>query len=309
MLPKRGKDTSGLFDDPPPLPKEQGAIALRVMAPTLESTSSPVENTEEEKPGLPRDFESDPILATASIAPTKDEPPVLAKDSRLVTPKSTSPTQTLVEPGDPDGALEDFRGSFPTKEDQLVTSSFEYEPAEVSKDGREEIKEYSRIRQPVQDLRSSESSKGEGCIVLDLSTDERDKHTSLIAEPGAVEVNKEERKEGITGERTKAAATLPVSGRFGTVVGRPLTRKPSAAGLPEKRTNSGVPDLGEPASREDHKLSTQLAATDDDSRCNHAGFSATETAENEAFATVREIEGESQQPSFAPASLVRRKFH
>jgi hypothetical protein len=231
----------------------------------------------------------------------KDESPETAKDSNLVTERSTSPT--LVKSGDHDDVPEDVQAPSPPKEDQPVPSLPEEKVAEVVEEGKKEIEERSGIDQPEEDLKEppkqvpndQEPTKPLGAAV----EEEEEELKALTDEPDVkdAEDKPEEQPEEVEEEatrRAKVTARLAKAGGFNPFSGDPPAREPSESSLPERRTSVESPGPFKSTLHEEQELPPQpLARRDVESLKNEADVPTTETKEDKHFDALKRAEGDS----------------
>lgn len=300
--PRRKKETPRPSDEAPVPPQEE-TIVPEAKIPLPESNSNLLADVEGEKTEVPSDVDSKPIPITEpSPPPVKGESPEPAKDSGLVTERSTSPR--LVKPGDHDDAPSDARAPSPSNENQPIPSLPEEKLAEVVEEGKKEIEKRSGIEQPEQDLgkpldevwNDEEPTKSLGTAV------EKEENSNVLPAEYNIEEGEEdkpeeqlEEEEDEAARRARIAARLANSGGFNPFAGGPPARKPSESSLPERRTSVESPGPLKPTLHEEQELPAQpLARRDVDSLIDEAGFPTTEREEDDRlFDTLKRAEGDS----------------
>ena len=296
--PRRKKETPKSSDELP-APSQEETVVPEANVPLPESTSNLLADVEGEKIEVPLDVDSEQVPTTEPSLLIKDETLELAKDSGLVTERSTSPT--LVKPGDHDDVPEDARAPSVPKEDQPVPSLPEEKLTELVEEGQKEIEERSGIDQPEQDLEEplTEVSKEEEPTRPDTPVDKEDEVEVLTAEPDVAEDKPEEQPEDEEEDeairRARITARLAKSGGFNPFAGGPPVRKPSESSLPERRTSVETPAPFKPTLHEEQEPPAQpLASSDVDSPDDKTGFPAAESnEEDKLFDTLKRVEGDS----------------
>jgi len=295
--PRRKKETPKVSDELP-APSQEGENVPEAKIPLPESTSNLLADAEGEKIEGLLDVKPEPVSTAESSLPIKGESPELAKDSSLVTERSTSPT--LVKPGDHDDVPEDARAPSTPKEDQPAPLLSEDQLGELVEEGQKEIEERSGVDQPEQDLEEplAEISKDEEPAGFNTTADREDEAEVLPAEPGVTEDKPEEQPEGEEDEvtrRARIAVRLANSGGFNPFAGGPSVRKPSESSIPERRTSVETPGQFKPTLHEEHEPPVQpLARRDADSLDDTTGSPTTEAKEEDKlFDTLKRAEGDS----------------
>ena len=295
--PRRKKETPKPSDEPPAPSHEETAVP-EAKIPLPDSTPNLLANVEGEKTEVLPDVDSKPVHATEpSPPPVKDESPELAKDSGLVTERSTSPT--LVRSGDHDDIPEDARA--PSTEDKPVPPMSEEKLAEVVEEGKKEIEERSGIDQPEQDLKEpldQASNEEESTKPLGTAL-EGEESKVLAAEPDVEDVEDkpeeplEEAGEDEAARRTRITARLAQSGGFNPFAGGPPVRKPSESSLPGRRTSVESSGSLKPTLHEEQEPLAQPPTRDIDSLEDETGLLSTETEEGDKpFDTLKQDEGD-----------------
>ncbi|KAF9783162.1 hypothetical protein BJ322DRAFT_139251 [Thelephora terrestris] len=292
--PRRKKETPKVSDELP-APSQEGENVPEAKIPLPESTSNLLADAEGEKIEGPLNVKPEPVSTAESSLPIKGDSPELAKDSSLVTERSTSPT--LVKPGDHDDVPEDARAPSTPKEDQPAPLLSEDQLAELVEEGQKEIEERSGVDQPEQDLEEplAEISKDEEPAGPDTTADREDEAEVLPAEPGVTEDKLEEQPEGEEDEvtrRARIAVRLANSGGFNPFAGGPPVRKPSESSIPERRTSVETPGQFKPTLHEEQEPPVRpLARRDADSLDDTTGSPTTEAKEEDKlFDTLKRVE-------------------
>jgi len=298
--PRRKKDTPKPSEEPPAPPQEEEETAVpEAKIPLPESTSNLLADVEREKTEALPDIESKSVSTMEpSPPPVKDESPDSAKDSGLVTERSTSPTL----PGDHDEVPEEARIAAPQVEGQPVPPLSEEELVEVVEEGKKEIEERSGIDQPEQGLEEplNEVSSDEETTEPFGTAVEKEHPKALAAEPdikedAESELGEQPEEEEEAARRARISTRLAKSGGFNPFAGGPPVRKPSESSLPERRTSLESPGPFKPTLHEEQELPAQpLARRDADSLNDEASVLTTETKEEDKpFDTLKSVEGDS----------------
>ena len=300
--PRRKKETPKPSDEPPVPPQEEETAVPETKIPLPDSTPNLLADAEGEKTKVPPDVDSEPAHATEpSPSTVKDESPEPAKDSGLVTERSTSPT--LVRSGDHDDVPEEARAPSPPKEDHPPPSLSEEKLAEVVEEGKKEIEERSGIDQPEQDLEEpldQVSSDEELAKPLGTVLEKEEESEVLTAEPDVKEDaedkpegRQEEEEEDEATRKARITARLAKSGGFNPFAGGPQARKPSESSLPERRTSVESPGSFKPTVHEEQELPAQPTTGDVDLLEDETGLQTTDTEGDEHFGTPQQDEGNS----------------
>ena len=296
--PRRKKETPKPSDEPSAPSHEEDTPVPEAKIPLPDSTPNLLANIEGEKTKVPLNVDSKPAHDTEpSPPPVKDESPELAKDSGLVTERSTSPI--LVRSGDHDDIPEDARA--PSTEDHPVPPMSEEKLAEVVEEGKKEIEERSGIDQPEQGLKEpldQASNEEESTKPLGTAL-EGEESKVLAAEPDVEDVEDkpeeplEEAGEDEAARRTRITARLAQSGGFNPFAGGPPVRKPSESSLPGRRTSVESSGSLKRTLREEQEPLAQPPARDIDSLEDETGLLSTETEERDKpFDTLKQDEGD-----------------
>ena len=297
--PRRKKETPKPSDEPPAPSQEEETPVPEAKVPLPDSTPN-LAGVEGEKVEVPSDGDLKPAHTTDPSPPVKDEAPEPARESGLVTERSTSPT--LVRSGDHDNVPEVARAPSPLKEEHPLS---EEKLAEVVEEGKKEIEELSGIDQPEQDLKEPPrrpSGDGEPAKPLGTTVEKEEEPKVVTAESdveedaeGELEEQPEEEEEDEATRRARISDRLAKSGGFNPFAGGPPVRKPSGSSLPERRASVEAPGSSNPTLHEEQEQPAQpLTRRDADSLNEEPDLLATETEEEDKlFYTPKQAEGDS----------------
>lgn len=298
--PRRKKDIAKSSEEPPAPSREEEIDVPEAKIPLPESTSNLLADVEGEKIEVLSDIDLKPAPTTEPSPSVKDESPEPAKNSSLVTERSTSPT--LIRAGDHDEIPEGARVPAPPVEDQPIFPLFGGKLVEVVEEGKKEIEERSGVDQPEQGLEEplNEASNDEETIEsFDIAV-ERQHSKALAVEPDIKEDaegelgEQPEEEEDETAKRARITARLAGSGGFNPFAGGPPVRKSSESSLPERRTSRESPGSFKPTLYEEQEFPAQpLARRGVDSLNDESGLLTTETEEYRPFDTLKLAEGDS----------------